>query len=1050
MATTKKITKTVVPPAKKSKSESSASSEDKLYKRYFQWQSDFQMKYGPKTVVLCEVGAFFEIYGIDNSTEKIGVAEEVAKLLNIQCTLKNKKKGPGNNRQNPKMAGFQPPYLQRHLEILLANNWTVVIVEQTTTPPNPEREITYIYSPGTNINYDAKPDNNYIVSIFIESNKAFKTQMEVYILGFSAIDVSTGENTIHYFYAQKKDITTVDSELFSFIETYNPREVILNFQNIDESTKDKFIESINFTNRVKYVDTIKNADDKEIFKLAYQNQFLKKIFPETNYLDPVEYLDLDKYPATTVSYIVLLKFIHEHSPNIINKLNKPIFQIQQNTNLVLNNNTIYQLDILPGNQIETHETYKSLYHVIDMTRTPMGKRLLKYHLLNPIYNADELQHRYSLIASFQQDMPTIKTYQQLLGDVMDLERRHRKLFLGLVQPYEYAELEMSYHAITQLFKMLGDKLAADYHLSQETTKHFSEYVEEFKKIYNLDEMIKYSMKNIDGSFFNPGHYPEVDAIQSQINALETDLNNMAQTFSNAIEVGSEYVSLEKNEKEGYFFKVTTANRAALLKSSLSKETVATLSFKKQANSEITKIFLADDDKRFKTLADLKENIRGPVVTAYRHSLEQIYLKYHETLQLVSTFIAQVDLVVSHARVAITYGYSQPMINNQFEGKSYLDIKDLRHPIAERIQTKTNYIPNDVQLGCGVTGVLLFGINAAGKSCLLKSVGMAVIMAQMGMYVPASKMEFYPFQNIFTRISGNDNMFKGKSSYTIEMQEMNQILKYSNEHSLILGDEICKGTEHIAALAIVASSVQWFSKNNIKFVMATHLHQLAQMKSVTELKNVALKHLEIIYDANDDVFIYNRKLKDGSGESRYGLNVAKYIIDQPEFIKTSIEIENELLNAKPLLSTEKSNFNNKIYIDGCQICGSHDGIEQHHIIYQSTFDENGMSGHIKKDVANNLAFLCKKHHDAVHNHKLEIKGYIMTSRGPILKFRSLDLDEAFDKKKQHLKFSEEEVAIIKSMKDTKLSLRAMAFTLADKHKIRVSTTTLRKILLDIYY
>ena len=179
-------------------------------------------------------------------------------------------------------------------------------------------------------------------------------------------------------------------------------------------------------------------------------------------------------------------------------------------------------------------------------------------------------------------------------------------------------------------------------------------------------------------------------------------------------------------------------------------------------------------------------------------------------------------------------------------------------------------------------------------------------------------------------------------------------------------------------------------------------------------------------------------------------MAKYIIDQPDFIKMSSEIENELLNIKPLLGTSTSNYNNKIYVDGCQICGSHDEIDQHHIIYQSEFNENGVKGHIKKDVASNLVFLCKHHHDAVHSNKLEIYGYIMTSKGPVLKFKSLDESETFDKKKQNLKFTAEQVTIIKSLKDSKLSLRAMVFALEDKHKIRVSTTTLRKILLDIYY
>ena len=187
--------------------------EQKLYNKYFQWQREFQDKYGEQTVVLCEVGAFFEIYGIDNEIEKVGVADEVANILNIRCTLKNKKKGPENSRKNPKMCGFQPPYLHRHLEILMQKNWTVVIVEQVTPPPNPKREITRIYSAGTYIEDVGKVDNNYVASIFIQGGKCYQSKMNIFIVGISVIDVSTGENMIHYFHSKKDDSQIINNEI---------------------------------------------------------------------------------------------------------------------------------------------------------------------------------------------------------------------------------------------------------------------------------------------------------------------------------------------------------------------------------------------------------------------------------------------------------------------------------------------------------------------------------------------------------------------------------------------------------------------------------------------------------------------------------------------------------------------------------------------------------------------------------------------------------------------------------------------------------------------
>ena len=303
---------------------------DKLYNQYFKWQQDFQEKYGEKTVVLCQVGAFFEIYGVNNDFEKVGVAKEIAKLLNIQCTLKNKKKGPGNNRKNPEMAGFQPPYLQRHLELLLSHDWTAVLIEQVTPPPNPKRAITNIVSPGTYVDFNSKPDNNYIASLMIDVGKCYKTQMDILMIGLAAMDVSTGESVIHYFNDQenslnhisssmKEDYSRVQEEIFRFMEIYNPKEIIINSQNLSLESRENLLSNINFNNRLVYTDTLKK-ESSEIFKIDYQNQFLEKLYPETGYLEPIEYIDLEESPIGSLNFVILLKFIYEHSPKIIERI----------------------------------------------------------------------------------------------------------------------------------------------------------------------------------------------------------------------------------------------------------------------------------------------------------------------------------------------------------------------------------------------------------------------------------------------------------------------------------------------------------------------------------------------------------------------------------------------------------------------------------------------------------------------------------------------------------------------------------------------------------
>ena len=200
-------------------------------------------------------------------------------------------------------------------------------------------------------------------------------------------------------------------------------------------------------------------------------------------------------------------------------------------------------------------------------------------------------------------------------------------------------------------------------------------------------------------------------------------------------------------------------------------------------------------------------------------------------------------------------------------------KYLRHPLIEENQENGIYVPNDIDFN-EYDGMLLYGINSSGKSSLMKSVGIAVFLAQGGFFVPCEKMEYAPFNGIFTRIEASDNLSKGLSTFAVEMLELKNIFNRANENSLVLGDEIAHGTETTSALSIVASAVIKLAKRKINFLFATHLHQLMDIDEVKSLPNVVAKHLEVWFDG--EKLVYDRKLKDGSGSSVYGLEFAKSI------------------------------------------------------------------------------------------------------------------------------------------------------------------------------
>ena len=268
---------------------------------------------------------------------------------------------------------------------------------------------------------------------------------------------------------------------------------------------------------------------------------------------------------------------------------------------------------------------------------------------------------------------------------------------------------------------------------------------------------------------------------------------------------------------------------------------------------------------------------------------------------------------------------------------------------------------------------------------MKTIGLVIIMAQSGMFVPSYDMIYEPYYHIFTRISGSDNIYKGLSSFTVEMTELRNILKRSDNNSLVLGDELCNGTESISGISIVASAIDELLKKSCSFIFTTHLHELIDVpiiKEYIESKNLEILHLHI--EIINDVIHYERKLKSGKGSSVYGIEVCKSLDMPYNFMMNAEKIRKELQGLDSfLISLKKNHYNKDIYIEKCSICNNNvDDI--HHINYQKDSDKNGYFKNYHKNIKHNLVPLCKKCHIKEHNGEISIKGYIDTSEGIKLK------------------------------------------------------------------
>ena len=277
------------------------------------------------------------------------------------------------------------------------------------------------------------------------------------------------------------------------------------------------------------------------------------------------------------------------------------------------------------------------------------------------------------------------------------------------------------------------------------------------------------------------------------------------------------------------------------------------------------------------------------------------------------------------------------------------------------------------------GILIYGTNGVGKSCITKSLGIAVIMAQAGMFVPCSEFHYKPYSSIYTRILGNDNIFKGLSTFNVEMSEVCTFLNYADKNSLILGDEVCSGTETSSAVCIFASVLQWLNKLKSSFIFATHFHELIKFKEIQTMmkQKLDIKHLSVV-NKNGELH-YLRKLEDGSGENAYGLEVCSAFEFPKEFIENASKMRSKYFkNLSGILDKKKSHYNAKKLKGKCEFC-ERDGVDIHHLYPQEEADSNNYIRSFHKNHPANLTNICKNCHKIFTKNKIVHKK-VKTNKG----------------------------------------------------------------------
>lgn len=1074
-----------------------------IFNLYLQYLYDGQLRYGPRTIVFMQVGMFHEMYGVENEHMNIGLVSQMAHDLNIQMT-RRKKSIIENSPKNYLMAGFPSIQLDRYINILVEEDWTVIVVDQITDPTSftgydistmvvdteddikddtkddnmmdsedekksaiikrtVSRAITRIASPSTFMEKAMKNDNNFLVSIFIQEDqfKYNKTPgqklsivgingVSLLSLGCSAIDLTTGENYVYETYSNIEDQGLAIDEAFRFLCTFQPREIIVNSDNLKKYDEEGLISKLEL-HSVPHQVRINNIPS-EYKKISYQNTLLKKCFPDHGVLSPLEYLDLESKNMASLSYVLMLQYAYEHNEKLITGLPRPKVldtygpALTRPRNLILSNNTIIQLNLIPeqgshanSNNNQNSKIYRSVLTVLNKTSTAMGSRLLRHRLLNPITDPIQLEEHYSqteelrtivtetdkaekidkidkVDKSDKSDKSESKGTQVAAWKevekylrIKDVERMNRKINLKTIQPMEWIELDQDLIKVENLITGLKNMGVLRKFMEEKeqmaVVKDMSQMMYHYRNIIELNQAAKYTLAAVEDNFFRSGYNSELDGLSYKIKHYEQFFKIFTRSLSNLVTPGSDFVTLKRGDS-GYTVNITKT-RFAQLKLKFIAPITFTIDDKSYSvcladlmespvskNSSNLNVQNATLTRMSLELKVLHEELREKVVEKYYAFLADINKKFGGVLEKVSRFIARIDVMKSIAKVADLYNYCRPVIDTSTTN-SFIDATNVRHPIIERINESIKYTPHSFSLGQVPEtnkrvqdGMLVYGLNSSGKSSFMKACGINLILAQAGFYVAASQFRYYPYNQLFTRIISNDNLFKSLSSFEMEITELRGIMNRAKDsHSLILCDELAVSTETVSAVAIVAAAIIKFASHRCSFIFTSHLHQLTSMPRITELENVQFFSLKVYYDQMLDALVYDRNLVEGPSQTLYGLEVIRAMHMDPDFIKLADDIRRENMEISPnIIQPKQSKYNPNLYMTQCQVCAG-PAEDTHHIGFQCTADNKGFIEHFHKNVLANLVVLCKNCHKAVHAPEkfLKINGYLETSNGIVLDY-----------------------------------------------------------------
>jgi DNA mismatch repair protein MutS len=779
----------------------------------------------PEAILFFRVGDFYEMFYED--------AQAASRLLSIALTSRDK-----NSADPVPLCGVPYHAATGYIAKLLKAGRIVALCEQVEDPKVAKglvrREVVRLYTPGTLVDTEflAPSELNYLAALAVRSDTVHGKR-----IGLAALEVSTGE-----FWGMEFHGPHAVAQLLNELARLDPREVLFSADLAPQCSA--------------WIEQIVGARLCERPPASFSQHSAARTLIEHFRVRALEALGCVDFPAASSAAGAVLSYFRETQPTVpLDHVRR--FAVRQNDeSMHLDGTTIRNLELLkPLVSTETALGSKpsTLLSVLDRTATAMGSRLLRQWLVRPLLRCDQIRQRLDAVEELKNHMQLRTTLRTALREIQDIARLGSRIVLGLAGPRELLALKQSLSVLPEIciqLTPLQSRLLCDARASWDNGHDLYDLIE---RAIRPDAPLSIR----DGNIFNEGYDPAIDELRktskegkSWIATIETQERDRT---------GIESLKVRYNQVFGYYIEITKANLARVPADYIRKQTLV--------NAE-----------RFMTaeLKDLEERVTGADAKLLARE-QEVFIQLRSRLaqeahrlDAMATTLSLIDVVAGLAEAAALYRYAKPTVT---EGGA-ITILEGRHPVVERLCTDSVFVPNDTALDLEMNRLLIItGPNMAGKSTYLRQVALIVLMAQIGSFVPASEAHIGLADRIFTRVGASDNLAGGQSTFMVEMVETANILRNATQRSLILLDEIGRGTSTYDGLSIAWSIAEYIhdrARLGARTLFATHYHEMTQL----EQQRTGIKNYRVAVQERGGDVVFLRKIVAGKADRSYGIHVAK--------------------------------------------------------------------------------------------------------------------------------------------------------------------------------